>query len=76
MLFVSYEKPIFVLLLEPQWWCILQQGLIHEAPRTASIYFVNPDVNAVPRMPNLHVIAEKAATGVPMLVNQLIQEQC
>ncbi len=51
-------------------------GLIHEAPKASSIYFVNPDVNAVPRMPNLSVIAEKAATGVPKLVKQLIKEQC
>ena len=51
-------------------------GLVHEVPRTSPVYFVNPDVNAVPRIPNLHLIAGKAATGVPMLVNQLIQDQC
>jgi NAD-dependent deacetylase len=51
-------------------------GLIHEAPHAVRVYFVNPDVNAVPHMPSLTVIAERAATGVPALVHQLINELC
>lgn len=51
-------------------------GLVHEAPKNARVYFVNPDVSAVPRRLHLRAIAEKATIGVPALVDQLIRELC
>ena len=45
-------------------------GLMHFAPSTAEVYLIDPNPVA---LPNVHVISERAAVGVPQVVEQLIQ---
>ena len=45
-------------------------GLMHFAPSTAEVYLIDPNPVA---LPNVYVISERAAVGVPQVVEQLIQ---
>lgn len=47
-------------------------GLINYAPYSSMKYLVDPNVDTMPRMKNLEVIAAKATEGVPVLVEELI----
>ena len=48
-------------------------GLLDWVPSTAAIYLVDPTANPSNRYKNLSFMREKAAKGLPLLVNQLIQ---
>lgn len=48
-------------------------GLLDLAPSKSAIYLVDPTANPSNRYSNLNFIREKAAKGLPLLVNQLIQ---
>jgi NAD-dependent deacetylase len=49
-------------------------GLIHYAPATAKKYYIDPAARDVGTVENLKVIVEKAGTGVPALVNELLKQ--
>lgn len=48
-------------------------GLLDLAPSNSALYLVDPTANPSNRYNNLTLIREKAAKGLPLLVNQLIQ---
>ena len=50
-------------------------GLVGLAPRDAQIYYVDPKPSInyeLSLIPNLHIIPERATTGIRMLVDQLL----
>ena len=47
-------------------------GLIHSVPSSRKKYIINPDTSRSDHIENLEVIAEKAGTGVPRLVADLL----
>ncbi len=49
-------------------------GLIYAAKPGAALYLVDPAGAQVPGIAHLQVISEKAGTGVPLLVNKLLEE--
>lgn len=48
-------------------------GLIHQAPRAAQRYLVNPELPAVDGLAAFECIAETAGAGVPRLVERLLE---
>lgn len=49
-------------------------GLVHYVPQHVPIYVIDPHLPALAKRPQLHLIAEKASTGVPRVVEQLLAE--
>jgi NAD-dependent deacetylase len=49
-------------------------SLVHYAPKTAQKYIIDiaPDEREMKRIPNMHVIANKASLGVSQVVEQLM----
>lgn len=50
-------------------------GLTEHLQEAAPIHVVNPDMPAIAQRPNLHLHEEPATTGVPKVVEHLIQER-
>lgn len=48
-------------------------SLIHYAPARTPVYFIDPDPS-IAEKEHLHILAEKASVGVPMLVSSLLGE--
>ena len=49
-------------------------GLIHYAPMEAKKYYIDPGAREIGTVENLEIITEKAGTGVPALVDILLQK--
>jgi len=49
-------------------------GLLHYAPRTCRKYLIDPNAQKMDYLPGVTIISEKAGTGVPKLVEQLLNE--
>lgn len=48
-------------------------GLINYVPDASQKYLVDPNATSMSRVPNLTIIREKAGTGVPTLVDELLK---
>lgn len=46
-------------------------GLVHQAPLHAPVFLVDPNTPAITPNPRLHLLAEKASSGVPKSLQQL-----
>ncbi|MDQ4139878.1 MAG: NAD-dependent deacylase [Bacteroidota bacterium] len=49
-------------------------GLIDFVPRGIPVFLIDPNLPTVAKRPNLHLIAEKASTGVPRAIHMLEKE--
>jgi NAD-dependent deacetylase len=47
-------------------------GLVDYVPHHVPVYVIDPHIPTVAKRPNLHLIAEKASTGVPKVVHELL----
>ncbi len=50
-------------------------GLIDFVANNIPVYYIDPNANQIKNISNLTIIAEKAGTGVPKLVNKLLSNQ-
>ncbi len=50
-------------------------GLINFVANNIPVYYIDPNANKIKNISNLTIIAEKAGTGVPKLVSQLLSNQ-
>ena len=67
------EKVDIVIIIGTSMQVYPAAGLLQYAPNHAQVFFIDPNP-AIAKQSNLTILAEKATTGVPKVVDQLLNE--